>query len=121
MESLGGHEVPGRGEEAEGDGALVVTEVAVLDGDLGPQLVPRPDERGQAGGDDVTREPGLGRGSRGTAWPPPCAIPRQVQVDILVEILDGFDVVVGEGQPGQQVHFLQLQSSAILTSIKRET
>ena len=43
-----------------------------------------------------------------------------LQVDILVEILDGFDVVVGEGQPRQQVHFLQLRSSANLTSIKRE-
>ena len=43
-----------------------------------------------------------------------------LQVDILVEILDGFDVVVGEGQPCQQVHFLKLKSSAILTSIKRE-
>ena len=31
-----------------------------------------------------------------------------LQVDILVEILDGFDVVVSEGQPRQQVHFLQL-------------
>ena len=30
-----------------------------------------------------------------------------LQVDILVEILDGFDVVVSEGQPSQQVHFLQ--------------
>ena len=30
-----------------------------------------------------------------------------LQVDVLVEILDGFDVVVGEGQPRQQVHFLQ--------------
>ena len=30
-----------------------------------------------------------------------------LQVDILVEILDGFDVVVCEGQPRQQVHFLQ--------------
>ena len=39
VESLGGHEVPGRGEEAEGDGALVVGQVAVLDGDLGPELV----------------------------------------------------------------------------------
>ena len=30
-----------------------------------------------------------------------------LQVDVLVEILDGFDVVVSEGQPGQQVHLLQ--------------
>ena len=30
-----------------------------------------------------------------------------LQVDILVEILDGLDVVVGEGEPGQQVHLLQ--------------
>ena len=30
-----------------------------------------------------------------------------LQVDILVEILDGLDVVVCEGEPGQQVHLLQ--------------
>ena len=36
-----------------------------------------------------------------------------LQVDVLVEILDGFDVVVSEGQPGQQVHFLQCKSGSV--------
>ena len=35
------------------------------------------------------------------------------QVDVLVEILDGFDVVVSEGEPRQQVHFLQWKSCSV--------
>ena len=36
-----------------------------------------------------------------------------LQVDVLVEILDGFDVVVSEGKPRQQVHFLQWKSWSV--------
>ena len=36
-----------------------------------------------------------------------------LQVDVLVEILDGFDVVVSEGKPRQQVHFLQCKSCSV--------